>query len=245
LIALGHLRVRRGDPDALTALEEARKLAGPIDEVQRSAPLAVAMAEFAWLAGDLSAMRRELAPVLEAARSRSNQWMRGELSVWMWRAQALESPTARMAPPYVLEINGDWRGAASAWQALGCPYEHALVLGWYGGEADQRQALESFAELGAVPAAEALRRHMRAQGVRSVPRGARVTTQQHPQGLTKREAQILQLMKEGHRNAAIAKRLFLSTRTVDHHVSAILAKLGVSSRTEAVAQAGEPPEASG
>ena len=62
-----------------------------------------------------------------------------------------------------------------------------------------------------------------------------MTTRSNPYGLTKREAEILQLLSEGLRNAAIARRLFLSTKTVDHHVSAILTKLGVLSRGEAVA----------
>ena len=49
-------------------------------------------------------------------------------------------------------------------------------------------------------------------------------------------------MSEGLRNAAVARRLFVSTKTVDHHVSAILAKLGVPSRAEAVAMARNPQD---
>lgn len=87
------------------------------------------------------------------------------------------------------------------------------MLGWYGGEPEQREALAIFARLGA------------------------------PYGLTRREAEILALMRDGLRNAAIARRLFLSTRTVDHHVSAVLAKLGATSRTQAVEIAHRQPEA--
>jgi DNA-binding NarL/FixJ family response regulator len=78
---------------------------------------------------------------------------------------------------------------------------------------------------------------MRAQGVRGVPRGSRPSTRSNPHGLTRREAEILALLSEGLRNSAIAKRLFLSTKTVDHHVSAILTKLGVPSRAQAIATA--------
>jgi len=109
------------------------------------------------------------------------------------------------------------------------------MLAWYGDEPSQREALELFETLGAAPAAQQLRRRMRAGGVKRVPRGSRGTTRQNPFGLTRREAQILDLMGSGLRNSAIAKRLFLSTRTVDHHVSAVLAKLSASSRAEAVA----------
>ena len=124
-----------------------------------------------------------------------------------------------------------------AWKALGCPYEHACVLAWYGTEPEQREALAILDQLGAAPAAQALRKQMRTQGVRGVPRGSRISTRSNPHGLTRREAETLALLSEGLRNSAIARRLFVSTKTVDHHVSAILAKLGVPSRAEAVAMA--------
>jgi DNA-binding NarL/FixJ family response regulator len=71
--------------------------------------------------------------------------------------------------------------------------------------------------------------------VKGVPRGARASTQSDPHGLTRREAEILALLSEGLRNSVIAKRLFISQKTVAHHVSSILMKLGVPSRAEAVA----------
>jgi DNA-binding NarL/FixJ family response regulator len=147
---------------------------------------------------------------------------------------ALDQPPADVPPAYALEMSGDWRGAAQAWSDVGRPYEQASVLACYGTEAAQREALAIFEQLGAGAAAQDLRRRMRAIGVRKVPRGARASTRRDPHGLTRREAEILSLMSAGLRNAAIARRLFLSTRTVDHHVSAILTKLGVRSRVEAV-----------
>jgi DNA-binding NarL/FixJ family response regulator len=119
---------------------------------------------------------------------------------------------------------------------LGCPYEHACLLAWYGNEGEQRQALTVFEQLGAAPAARSLRRQMRARGIRRIPRGSRTSTRRHPLGLTQREAEILALLSEGMRTSLIARRLFVAPKTVEHHVSAILAKLGVSSRAEAVAQ---------
>ncbi|MGH7685517.1 MAG: response regulator transcription factor, partial [Candidatus Dormibacteria bacterium] len=65
----------------------------------------------------------------------------------------------------------------------------------------------------------------------------RPRTRQNPAGLTAREMDILGLLSEGLRNPDIARRLFLSPKTVDHHVSAILGKLGVTSRSEAAARA--------
>jgi DNA-binding CsgD family transcriptional regulator/tetratricopeptide (TPR) repeat protein len=241
---LGHLRVRRGDPDAGSPLEEARALGGPDPELQRIGTLAAICAEVAWLQGDREGVLREVQPAYERLRSRRDPRMKGELAAWRWRAGARDPDAASHIPePYALEISGDWRGAANAWQALGCPYEHACMLAWYGAESEQRQALAIFERLGAAPAALALRKQMRASGMRSVPRGARTSTQRHPHGLTRRETEILALLSDGLRNAVIARRLFISTKTVDHHVSAILTKLGVPSRAEAIAMAHRRPGA--
>jgi DNA-binding CsgD family transcriptional regulator len=241
LRTLGHVRIRRGDPDAISPLEEARALAGPEPELQRVGTLAAIAAEAAWLAGDREGVLREVRPVYEMVLHRRDPRMKGELAAWLWRVGALEKLPADIPEPYALEISRDWRGAAGAWKEIGCPYEEALVLGWYGGEPEQREALAIFDLAGAAPAAHALRRQMRAQGVRAVPRGTRTSTRRNPFGLTRRETEILALLSEGLRNAVIAKRLFVSTKTVDHHVSAILAKLGVPSRAEAVALARNRP----
>ena len=237
LRTLGHLRVRRGDPDAYTPLRECRICAGPVLELQRVGTLAAVYAEAAWLAGDREGVVQAARLAYEMSRSRKDPRMNGELALWLWRMNALDDKPPAMAEPYALEISGDWQGAAEKWKTLGCPYEHATVLAWHGGEAEQRTALAIYEQLGASPAAQILRQQMRAKGVRRVPRGSRKSTRSNALGLTRREAQILELLSEGLRNSAIAKRLFVSTKTVDHHVSAILAKLGVPSRAEAVAMA--------
>jgi len=237
LRTLGHLRVRRGDPDPSAPLEEARALSGPTPELQRVGTLAAVYAEAAWLADDREGVRREVEPAYELARQQRDPRMKGELAAWLWRVDALERQPTDIAQPYALEISGDWRGAVRAWKDLGCPYEHANMLAWYGTETEQREAHTILEQLGAAPAAQLLRKKMRAQGVRGIPRGSRISTRSNPFGLTKRETEILALLSEGLRNSAIGRRLFVSTKTVDHHVSAILTKLGVPSRAEAVAMA--------
>ncbi|MCA1712124.1 MAG: helix-turn-helix transcriptional regulator [Actinobacteria bacterium] len=67
-----------------------------------------------------------------------------------------------------------------------------------------------------------------------MPRGPRSATRDDPFGLTARQREVLQLLTDGMTNAEIGGRLFLSERTVDHHVSAVLAKLGVETRRDAV-----------
>jgi DNA-binding CsgD family transcriptional regulator len=240
LRTLGHIRIRRGDPQAEAALEEAWALGGAGQELQRIGTLAAIRAEAAWLADDREAVRRVVEPAYALVCQRRDPRMKGELAAWLWRIGALEGQPTGIAEPYAQEISGDWRAAASRWKELGCPYEHAWLLAAHGAEAEQREALASFDRLGAAPASQVLRRRMRAQGVRAVPRGLRTSTRSNRLGLTRREAEILTLVSQGLRNSAIAKRLFVSTRTVDRHVSAILSKLGVQSRGEAAALAGRP-----
>ncbi len=235
LTILGHLRIRRGDPDAQSPLEQARALASATRESQRIGPLADAFAERAWLESDQATVVSEISTVFEWVRHRPDPWMKGALAAWLWRVGSLSEVPADVAPPYALEMAGKWQAAAREWHSRGCPYEQACMLGWYGDESAQREALRMFEHLGAAAAAQALRRLMKSQGVTRIPRGSRTSTRTDPHGLTRRELQILELLGEGLRNASIAKRLFLSTKTVDHHVSSILTKLGAQSRSQAIA----------
>jgi DNA-binding CsgD family transcriptional regulator/tetratricopeptide (TPR) repeat protein len=244
LRTLGHIRIRRGDPQAEAALEEAWAIGGEAQELQRIGTLAAIRAEAAWLVGDHEGVVKAAAPAYELVCQRRDPRMKGELASWLWRAGALEQQPTEIADPYAQEISGDWRAAALTWKNLGCPYEYASLLAWYGTESEQREALGILERLGAAPAAQALRRRMRSEGVRTVPRGSRVSTRSNRLGLTRREAEILALVSQGMRNSAIAKRLFVSPRTVDRHVSAILSKLGVRSRGEAAAMASRSPSSS-
>jgi DNA-binding CsgD family transcriptional regulator len=78
---------------------------------------------------------------------------------------------------------------------------------------------------------------MRRLGFKSIPAGPRPATKAGPFGLTKREQEILGMLQADLTNAEIAERLFISPKTVDHHVSAVLGKLGVQSRRAAAAHA--------
>ena len=108
-----------------------------------------------------------------------------------------------------------------------------------GDEASVRRALAEFRRLGAVPAANVAMQRLRGLGVRSVERGPRRDTRQHPAGLTLREVEVIALLRQGLQNAEVAERLVISRRTVDHHVAAIMRKLDARSRRDAVARAEE------
>jgi DNA-binding CsgD family transcriptional regulator/tetratricopeptide (TPR) repeat protein len=235
---LGHLRVRRGDPDAVRLLTEAHELATRTGELQRIAPVASARAELAWLKGDLEQLLHEANTVLQMAPTRNDRWLQGEFAFWMWRAGGPPPTHDGIAAPYALQMASDWRAAANAWKEIGCPYEEAVALA-DGDENAKREALEIFERLGAGPAAEKLRQTLRATGARGIRRGPRPSTKENPSGLTNRQLEVLTLMADGLGNAEIGDRLFISVKTVDHHVSAILGKLEVRTRGEAVAVASQ------
>ena len=232
LVALGRLHTRRGEPDAATVLDEALELAIRTDTLQRLAPVRAARAEAAWLAGDHARVVAEATSVYELATRCRHRWHTGELAYWRLLAGDTITAPGWSATPFLRQLHGDWRHAANLWQRLGCPYEQARALA-DGDGAAQLAALEIFDQLGAVPAAGVLRQRMRGEGMRRIPRGPRATTRRNPFGLTVRELEILACVAIGLSNGRIGARLHVSPKTVDHHVSSVLSKLGATTRGEA------------
>ena len=235
LTVIGRLRARRGDPDPWSPLDEALELSGP--ELQRIEPVAVARAEAAWLTGDRERVIEETERVAALARRRRAGWVTGEIACWRRRAGAEAPPDAGHAEPFALELAGKAEQAGQRWDALGCPYEAAVARAGSGAEAVQRRAHKELLELGANAAAAAVARELRKRGTASLPRGPRPATRENPAQLTARELDVLALVADGLRNRDIAERLFVSTKTVEHHVASILGKLGARTRGEAGAQA--------
>jgi DNA-binding CsgD family transcriptional regulator len=235
-VVLGLVRLRRDEEGAEALLDEARTLALAAGDIMRIGPMAAARAEAAWLRGDTAGIAEEVQAAYELALERPEPWRLGELSLWLWRAGALDRPPEAVALPYRLEMSGDWRAAAAEWKHIGCPYNQALAL-LEGDRAARLQALDTFDRLGAAAAAALVRRRLRAEGVGSVPRGPRAATKTNPLGLTGRQVDILRLLAANLSNKEIAARLDLSPKTVDHHVSAILSKLDVATRKQAAMHA--------
>jgi DNA-binding NarL/FixJ family response regulator len=100
------------------------------------------------------------------------------------------------------------------------------------------EAVETARRLGAEPLTRRVTTRMRELGIR-VPRGPRKTTRANPAGLTARQLEVLALLVEGLTNAEIAERLIVSQRTAEHHVAAVLGKVGASTRREAARRASE------
>lgn len=234
LTVLARVHARRGLPDAGDLLDQAWRGALATGELQRIAPVAVARAELAWMREE----REGIGPAIGPARAlieprRWQPWVSDEVYFWLWRGGDPAEPLAEGAEPYVRLMAGDWWGAAEAWEHLGCPFERACALADGGSDDAAVTALALFDNLGARPAAARVRRRLRAAGGRHIPRGPRPKTRRNPAGLTPRQAEVAQLLSAGMSNVEIAQRLFLSPRTVEHHVSAVLAKLASADRGEA------------
>jgi DNA-binding NarL/FixJ family response regulator len=148
----------------------------------------------------------------------------------------------RLGEPVTVATDGEFaveRRASDVafWDERGCVLDAVYALVHSGTEADLREALRRLEELGAAATANLVRRVMRQKGIRSVPSGAQSATRANPAGLTRREQEVLQLVAQGRTNVEIAQHLVISLRTVDHHVSSVLSKLGVASRKVAAAEA--------
>lgn len=194
----------------------------------------LARAEVRWLEGDDQAAVADLA-VIRRSITPMDYLLDAQLSVWEQRLLGAASPVSPAPGPWATSLAGNHAAAAVHWDRLGCGYYAALAL--YDSDDDLREAITRFEALGAHAAVRRARKRMKDLGLRGVPNGARATTREHPAGLTRREAEVLALLCDGLSNDEIAGRLVVSTRTVDHHVSAVLTKLGVGSRGAAAAQA--------
>ena len=218
LLVLAQLAARAGDPAYADLLARAGLLADDMQEAQRVAPTFHARCEAAWIAGESTS---ELAGrAWEAVRTTDCRWSRGSVATWL---DPHVTVVEELAPPYAAERAGRWREAAALWSDLGCPFDQGLALARSADVDALREAVGIFDRIGAPAAATRARAMLRDAGA-PVPRHSAAS--RDPSGLTPREREVLALLQEGLSDAAIAERLVISRRTAEHHVAAVLGKLG-------------------
>jgi DNA-binding CsgD family transcriptional regulator len=236
LVVVATIKMRIGEKDALPLLEEAKKLAFETKELQRTIPVLIALLEYEWITGisfiDASSLEKMVRHYLRFNRlsykSRLYFWLR-KLQKEYISFNETEKSRNRYYPPVTVQ-------ESVYWQKCGCAYEQALAL-FEGNEEQKRTALQILQKSGATAICGKLKMEMRSLGIKKIPRGLRESTKTNPAKLTNRELDVLQLLQKSIHNKDIAETLFISSKTVDHHVSSILFKLDVNSRSNAVSEA--------
>lgn len=244
--ALGRLLARRGDDESREHIERAWRVATSSGESNRLASAGAALLEQAWIDGDDGRVAHLAEQLVDHATVASHHYLAAEACRYGVRVGAAidwscPSPTPALAA-FDAGLRGDWRTAAERWSAAHQPYEQALELTEADDEAAANDGLAILDDLGAVATAARVRRQLRERGRLTVRRGPQPATRANRFGLTRRQSEVLELISDGLTNAQIADRLFVSVRTVDHHVSAILTRLGVSTRVEAAAMSDDGGE---
>jgi len=236
LVVIGTIRMRKGETDALPRLLEAKTKAFEAMELQRILAALTALLEYEWITGrpviEKAAVEYAIGLISQGGTLRESS----EFDFWLWKVRRAQIPWHEVHIRYRADDPAMAIETAAGWERLGCPYEQALFL-FEGDEDAKREAIAIVHRLGATAVYEKMKLAMRSEGIRSIPRGSRKTTRDNPALLTERELGVLELLKEGLQNKEIGSRLFISAKTVDHHISAILFKLDVDSRNKAVREA--------
>lgn len=236
LFIIARLKTRRGEEDAFLYLEKVKTLALATGEGQRIAPVMTALLEYEWHTGERLLTDDLLATSLGLLKKSDTPLIWSEFIWWLYRTRDILSKTTELFEPYQLELEGKLKQAVSAWRKLPNPYEEAFAL-FNGDDEDKRKALTILHELGASATHEKMKQLMRSEGIRNIPRGIRESTRANPAQLTNRQIDVLKLLNDGLQNKEIADKLFISAKTVDHHITAILFKLDVNTRNKAVSEA--------
>ncbi len=236
LVFLATIKMRRGEPGALAILQEAKVTAFETMELHRIIPVMVACLEYEWITGESFIDQAAIDNTIRMTGQMGNNFENNEFAFWLYKVRKQRMPLKERLDSYDTGSAAKVQKAAAIWQRLGCNYLEALVL-FDGNRDDKRKAVTIIQGLGATAVYEKMKLEMKASGIKNIPRGLRKATLSNPAFLTEREIDVLHLLHGGMQNKEIATQLFISAKTVDHHISSIFYKLEVNTRVKAVRQA--------
>lgn len=251
LTVLAKTRLRLGEEDAYDLLSRALGDALATGELQNIVPIRLGLIESCWLDDTFKNAAEHLVWLNELGRAKMHTWRVGETAIWATRLNfsLAEEFFENLPLPYQLERDGEYNEAANAWESLGLPYAAALALMQ---TKNVDAMVENFARAqNLLEVIDARRTLVKLQKLAStlgveddlpkLRRGPYKAARNNPMGLTRREQQVLALMVKGAQNRDIAQNLSRSPRTIEHHVSSILAKLNANSRMEAMLRVQHEP----
>lgn len=236
LIVLAKVRMRSGEKEVLALLLEAKAMSFETMELQRIIPCMVALLEYEWITGDPFIEKEDIEQTVVLMQDAGMDVEKAEFAFWMKKVGRYLVPIKEIAEPYDISSAAKALKAATFWEKRGCLYEQALVL-FEGKDKDKRKAITMIQHVGATAVYEKMKQEMKNIGIKHIPRGIRNSTRSNAAFLTVREMDILKLMREELQNKEIAAQLYISAKTVDHHISSILLKLDANSRSKAVTRA--------
>lgn len=254
LLVLARVKARLADPSSEELLKKALEHAQATEELQYIIPARFGLIEAAWLREKPNDAYTHFKWLFELDPGSLNAWQTGELLSWSMRLSYPNTSHIEMNLPqaYALELNGELAKAADTWLTLNMPYNAAMCLMLLDDDTVEQAYIEANGLLESMQAKAALavlRKRSSQRGfLAKLPRARRgpyKKARQHPAGLTAKEQEVLKYLANGASNQEIAIALSRSHRTVENHVSAILHKLNVESRVDAMLRVQSEPWLSG
>lgn len=231
------VQLRRGDLRAAESSTHFRRVADALGEPHPLFHASTLSAEFLYVfeRTDTDATARNLKSLAQVV-SFDIPWWIADLALWLWLDGHIDQIPERAADPVHWLAAGQWQKTANWYADKGLPYEQAVALS-LGDKPARMRALNIADQIGARALGSKFRHQLRADGFKGVPRMPRVNGQPNPFGLTARQSDVLELLAKRLTNQEIAQRLFISPRTAEKHVAAVISKVGAADRHEAVSVA--------
>ncbi|WP_147160497.1 helix-turn-helix transcriptional regulator [Novosphingobium sediminis] len=250
ILAQAMAAVRKGEPEAHKAISECVELAQRMGSKRRLAEALLGEIEYLALNGHRDKASELAKTCGQLAVESADPYNSNLAALWMFRlGHTPQDLGAALHGAVSEEFAGEGGAAAAVWLGGGYRFNASLARLYTVGTAAEAEFLEALQELQAMGALAgiALAGSLAAERGIRLPaqgrkRGPYRAARSHPLGLTRREVDILRMMVDGESNREIAERLGRSLRTVEHHVSAILGKIGIESRVQAVLYAVANPE---